>query len=142
VTISSADTADPPVIDPRWLTDPADQAVAIAAYKRLRQLFATKAMAPVLIGSEYYPGLNGTTSDEELLAVIKRSCLPAWHASCTCRMGRKDDEMAVVDQNANVIGVKSLRVVDASAFAVLPPGHPSSTVCECLLSQMCCLHAE
>jgi choline dehydrogenase len=134
VTISSADTADPPIIDPRWLTDPADQAVAVAAYKRLRQLFAAKSMAPVLIGPEFYPGLNGTTTDEELLAVIKRSFQTVWHASCTCQMGKKDDKMAVVDQSAKVIGVEKLRVVDASAFALLPPGHPSSTVCECPIS--------
>jgi choline dehydrogenase len=90
-------------------------------------------MAPVLIGPEYYPGLNNTTSDKELLALVKRTSQTVWHAACTCRMGKKDDKMAVVDQNANVIGVKRLRVVDASSFAVLPPGHPSSTVCECSL---------
>jgi choline dehydrogenase len=130
VTISSADTADPPIIDPRWLTHPADQAVAIAAYKRVRELFATKAMAPVLIGPEYYPGLNGTQNDKELLALIRRSMQTIWHASCTCRMGKKEDGMAVVDPSARVIGVQRLWVVDASAFALLPPGHPTSTVCE------------
>lgn len=36
--------------------------------------------------------------------------------------------MAVVDAQARVIGVSGLRVVDASAFALLPPGHPQSTV--------------
>jgi choline dehydrogenase len=38
--------------------------------------------------------------------------------------------MAVVDSRARVIGVEGLRVVDASAFAVLPPGHPQSMVCK------------
>ncbi|KAI9786522.1 MAG: hypothetical protein M1816_007904 [Peltula sp. TS41687] len=127
VSISSADTSDPPVIDPRWLTHPADQAVAVAAYKRVRELFATKAMAPALIG-EAYPGLNGTQTDGELLAVIRKSFHTVWHAACTCRMGKKDDPKAVVDSSAKVIGVQGLRVVDASAFAILPPGHPMSTV--------------
>jgi choline dehydrogenase len=36
--------------------------------------------------------------------------------------------MAVVDSNAKVFGVSGLRVVDASAFALLPPGHPQSTI--------------
>lgn len=36
--------------------------------------------------------------------------------------------MAVVDSKARVFGTKGLRVVDASAFAILPPGHPQSTV--------------
>jgi choline dehydrogenase len=36
--------------------------------------------------------------------------------------------MAVVDSKARVYGVKGLRVVDASAFPFLPPGHPQATV--------------
>jgi choline dehydrogenase-like flavoprotein len=39
----------------------------------------------------------------------------------------------VVDTHAKVIGVKGLRVVDASSFALLPPGHPQSMVCEYIL---------
>lgn len=49
-------------------------------------------------------------------------------------MGVETDSMAVVDSHARVYGVQGLRVVDASAFPFLPPGHPQSTVCEfCLL---------
>jgi choline dehydrogenase-like flavoprotein len=43
-------------------------------------------------------------------------------------MGRTDDPTAVVDNKARVIGVQGLRVVDASSFALLPPGHPQSVV--------------
>ena len=44
-------------------------------------------------------------------------------------MGRRSDPMAVVDSKARVIGVQGLRVVDASAFPLLPPGHPQATIC-------------
>lgn len=50
--------------------------------------------------------------------------MTVWHASCTCKMGKIDDPDAVVDSKAKVIGVTGLRVVDASSFALLPPGHP------------------
>lgn len=43
-------------------------------------------------------------------------------------MGVESDSMAVVDSHARVYGVQGLRVVDASAFPFLPPGHPQSTV--------------
>lgn len=43
-------------------------------------------------------------------------------------MGRESDPMAVVDSHARVYGVTGLRVVDASAFPFLPPGHPQSSV--------------
>jgi hypothetical protein len=89
--------------------------------------------------TEASPGLN-VTSDEAILKHIMGHSFQNWHASCTCRMGRTDDSMAVVDSKARVIGVNGLRVVDASSFALLPPGHPQSTVCElsfCLTRSRC-----
>jgi choline dehydrogenase len=38
------------------------------------------------------------------------------------------DEMDVVDSEGKVFGVDGLRVVDASIFPFLPPGHPQSTI--------------
>ena len=43
-------------------------------------------------------------------------------------MGMENETMAVIDAKARVIGVEGLRVVDASSFPVLPPGHPQATV--------------
>src|SRR5262249_22611201 len=46
----------------------------------------------------------------------------AWghHASCTCKIGRKDDPTAVLDGNFRVYGTTDLRVVDASVFPRIP----------------------
>jgi choline dehydrogenase len=46
----------------------------------------------------------------------------AWghHASCTNKMGPKDDPTAVVDQRFRVHGTTGLRVVDASVFPRIP----------------------
>lgn len=128
ISISSSNMADQPLINPNWLTDPADVQVALAGYKRVRQLFATKALAPVLIGPEYFPGPSAQT-DAELLQIIRQSLNTVFHAAATCAMGKTSDPKAVVDSKARVIGVKNLRVVDASAFPFLPPGHPMATVC-------------
>lgn len=119
------------MINPNWLDDEADQEVAIAIFKRQRQAFQSKAMEPVIIGEEYYPG-PGVKTDAQILEFIKNNVMTLWHAACTCKMGTEDDEMAVVDSRARVYGVDALRVVDASAFPFLPPGHPQSTVCEFL----------
>ncbi|CAN9280516.1 unnamed protein product [Alternaria sp. RS040] len=128
VTITSSSTAQLPSIDPGWLTDPTDQSVAIAIYKRTRQAFATDAMKRGLADTkEYFPGPNVQT-DEQILNIIRDTLMTVWHASCTCKMGKVDDPDAVVDSKARVIGVTGLRVVDASSFALLPPGHPQSTV--------------
>ncbi|OOF96683.1 GMC oxidoreductase [Aspergillus carbonarius ITEM 5010] len=127
ITLRSADTSDLPIINPNWLATQADQEVAIAMFKRVRAAFQSEAMAPVVIGQEYNPGVE-VQSDEQILEWIKDNVMTLWHASCTCKMGTADDEMAVVDSQARVYGVQGVRVVDASAFPFLPPGHPQSTV--------------
>ncbi len=127
VTIISNDTATLPVISPNWLTDPRDREVLLAAFRRARQIWSSKAMRGVVTGPEIFPGKN-VTSDTDLLHAIERSAQTIWHASGTNKMGKEGDEMAVVDSKARVMGVRGLRVVDASAFPFLPPGQPQSMV--------------
>lgn len=129
VTLKSADTSDLPIINPNWLDTQADQEVAVAMFKRIRAAFQSQAMAPVVIGQEYNPGVQ-TQTNAEILEFIKNNVMTLWHAACTCKMGLASDAMAVVDHEARVYGVQGVRVVDASAFPFLPPGHPQSTVCE------------
>ncbi|KAI7571020.1 GMC oxidoreductase [Hortaea werneckii] len=108
-----------------WLTDPRDKEVAIAAFKRTRQIW--DAMSDIVSGEEYRPG-PGVQSDEAILDWIQQDSLTIWHASATCKMGTHDDDGAVVDSKARMYGMDKLQVVDASAFPFLPPGHPQSTV--------------
>jgi len=69
-------------------------------------------------------------SDEAIWAWIQKDAITIWHAASTCKMGRdlSADPLAVVDSKARVYGVRGLRVVDASAFPFLTPGHPQSGV--------------
>jgi choline dehydrogenase len=127
VTIASADISTPPVIDMAWLTDPAgaDAQVAVAAFKRIRQAFAT--IPEIAPGPEIVPGAT-VQSDAEILTYIRNTSIPFYHAGATCAMGRKGDANAVVDPQARVFGVEGLRVVDMSAAPFMPPGHPQATV--------------
>jgi choline dehydrogenase len=125
ITISSADASIQPVINPNLLSAPEDIDMAIAGFKRTREIWSL--MKNVTIGPEYYPGPNVTT-DAQILEYIGKAAFTLYHASATCKMGRSNDTMAVVDTKARVYGVRGLRVVDASAFPFLPPGHPQATV--------------
>ncbi|KAI1085996.1 GMC oxidoreductase [Rostrohypoxylon terebratum] len=127
VTIRSKDMADAPLINPNWLSHPADKEVSIAAFKRTRQVWEAPALRPLLIGDEYYPGKNVST-DDQIWRHIQESFSTIFHAACTCKMGPANDTMAVLDANAKVRGVSGLRVVDASSLPILPPGHPMSTI--------------
>ena len=128
VTISSSNMADPPLINPNWLSDPTDEELAVQGFKRAREIWDVLAQDGVTVGAaEYLPGLN-VTSDADILAFIQASAMTIYHAAATCKMGKSNDTMAVVDSQARVYGTQNLRVVDASAFPFLPPGHPQSTI--------------
>lgn len=125
VSINSSSMHDPPIINPNWLTHPADIEVAIAVIKRQRELWTL--LSNITLGPEQLPG-PAVQSDADILNYIRSTVAPIWHAAGTCKMGRRNDTMAVIDSSARVFGTRGLRVVDASSFPFLPPGHPQSTV--------------
>ncbi|GAB7355763.1 hypothetical protein MBLNU459_g6448t1 [Dothideomycetes sp. NU459] len=126
VTINSSDSADAPIIDPGWLSDARDQDLAVAVLKIAREVANTTALRQV-ISAEVAPG-PAVQTDAQILEYILGSAGTFFHASATNKMGKANDSMAVVDSDAKVIGVQGLRVVDISAFPLLPPGQPQATV--------------
>ncbi|WP_392533078.1 GMC family oxidoreductase [Nostoc sp. C117] len=68
--------------------------------------------------AEMLPG-NSIDERDEIKKFIKDE---AWghHACGTCKIGRKDDKMAVLDSEFRVYGTQNLRVVDASVFPFIP----------------------
>ena len=125
ISITSSDMSTPPLINPNWLTDPTDAELAIAAFKRQRQVWTH--LSNITIGAERIPGPT-VQSDADILNFIRQSMAPVWHAAATCKMGTANNMMAVIDSSARVYGTKGLRVVDASSFPFLPPGHPQATI--------------
>jgi 5-(hydroxymethyl)furfural/furfural oxidase len=67
------------------------------------------------------PSIEDLVNDEATCrAWIRGAVLGHWHASCSCRMGRADDPMAVTDPAGRVYGVQGLRVADASIMPSVP----------------------
>ncbi|KAI4189168.1 MAG: hypothetical protein L6R41_001667 [Letrouitia leprolyta] len=128
VTIHSTSTLDNPIVSPNWLTDPRDVEIAIAGFKRARQIFNQSGISGIINGgTEFSPAVN-VTSDSKILRYIRDTSTTISHAAGTCRMGIEAEQSTVVDSRCRVIGVQGLRVVDASVFPVLPPGHPQGTI--------------
>ncbi|KAI7236744.1 alcohol oxidase [Hortaea werneckii] len=127
VKLASPYMWDLPLVNPAWLTTEADIELAVQAFRRGRQIWQVLVDMGVAHQEEVYPGLN-VSSDAEIRDYIAYSLSTVYHAACTCKMSKSSDRMAVVDSKACVHGVQGLRVVDASAFPILPPGHPQSTI--------------
>lgn len=71
VTITSTDTNVALVINPNWLTHPVDVKVALATFKRTRQVWAP---LNITIGDECLPGPN-VTNDADILNFIRNSAV-------------------------------------------------------------------
>ncbi|PSN61153.1 alcohol oxidase [Corynespora cassiicola Philippines] len=127
ISIPSGSMFDQPIIHVGLLGDYRDREIAIAAVRRMREILAQPSLDQILVGGESVPG-DGLNTDEEIWKYIQSSSRTISHASCTCRMGKINDPMAVVNSKGQVFGVGKLRVVDLSAIPFLPPGHPMATV--------------
>jgi choline dehydrogenase len=110
VRLRSADPADPPVIDPNYLSEPEDLARLIEGVRMTRAIGAAAAFEDWNAG-EYFPGVE-VESDEEIAAYIRESISTWFHPVGTCRMGVDGD--AVVDPTLGVLGATGLHVADAS----------------------------
>ncbi|KAF2213023.1 hypothetical protein CERZMDRAFT_67259 [Cercospora zeae-maydis SCOH1-5] len=117
VKVGSNFALSDPVIDPNYLAEKADQAMAIQGVKYLRKIAAHPALQQWSAG-EVLPGPQ-IQSDEELLEYAKLHIVPNWHASNTCRMLPKE-KGGVVDSHLKVYGTKRLRVCDVSTLGRLP----------------------
>ncbi|MDY6883216.1 MAG: choline dehydrogenase [Pseudomonadota bacterium] len=119
VTIQSADPTVPPKILFNYLQHQDDIEGFRACVRLTREIIAQSAFDDFRDG-EIQPGEHIQT-DEEIDAFVREAVESAYHPSCSCKMG--EDDMAVVNSQTKVHGIKGLRVVDSSIFPTIPNGN-------------------
>ncbi len=124
VHIDSADFRQAPVIAPNYLSTDEDRKVAADSLRLTRRIVASPALAPYR-PEEWLPG-PGFETDEALAEAAGNIGTTIFHPVGTCRMGRADDPLAVVDQRLRVLGIDGLRVVDASVMPLITSGNTNS----------------
>jgi choline dehydrogenase len=124
VHITSKDLAEPPAINPNYLDSSEDKQVALEALRFTRNIMQQKAFND-FDAQEFRPGPS-FNSDEELLKQIGEIATTIFHPVGTCKMGKPDDPMAVVDSDLKVFGLNGLRVVDASVMPTITSGNTAA----------------
>ncbi|WP_298685685.1 choline dehydrogenase [uncultured Sphingomonas sp.] len=121
VRLRSPDPADKPIIRFNYMSHPDDWTEMRACVRLTREIFAQAALAP-FAGRELQPGAEVVT-DAAIDAFVRDKVESAYHPSCSCRIGRADDPLAVVDSELRVHGIAGLRVVDSSVMPSVTTGN-------------------
>ena len=120
VKINSKDPSDDPLIDPNYLSNDEDMKTMIKGYRKMMQIMNTEPLAQF---NNIRNPIN-IHDDKAIESAIKARSDTIYHPVGTCKMGK--DNMAVVDNNLRVYGIKNLRVVDASIMPTLIGGNTNA----------------
>jgi choline dehydrogenase len=123
--LRSANPADRPVVDARFLSH-ADDVKALAYGIELAREIGNSAAMKDFVKREVAPGQKLAGKDMENF--IRDGATTYFHQAGTCRMGK--DNHAVVDAQLRVNGVKNLRIADSS---VMPRIVSVATMASCVL---------
>lgn len=124
LTLAGADPSAPPLIDPAYLSDPADLAVLVEGVRIARDIAATDPLAGLGSGGP----LDAAATRQELEAFVRAQAQTQFHPVGTCRFGLDADESAVVDPRLRVRGVPGLRIADASVIPSMITGNIHTAV--------------
>jgi len=120
VKIASTNPDDDPLIDPNYLSDDEDMEVMIKGYRKMMEIMNTEPLAQF---NNVRNPIN-IDDDKAIESAIRARSDTIYHPVGTCKMG--NDDMAVVDSDLKVKGVKNLRVVDASIMPTLIGGNTNA----------------
>jgi choline dehydrogenase len=119
VAIASRDPAALPNLDHRYLldADQSDREVLVDGVEMAREIVARMidagAIDTVLAPD---PALVERAALYDYAGSVVRTC---YHPASSCRMGRADDPLAVVDHRAHVHGLEALAICDVSIVPVV-----------------------
>ncbi|WP_427142128.1 GMC family oxidoreductase [Shinella sp. G-2] len=123
IRLRSTDPADHPIIDPRYLSHPEDMRLSVKGLRLARDILSQSAFAPYVEKTEAFPG-TGVEDEATLQSYIRSKGKTVYHPAGTCRMGT--DDMAVVDPQLRVRGLRNLRIVDNSIMPTLISGNTNA----------------
>ena len=106
-----------------YLSTQDDRQVAAQGLKLIRKIMLESKTFKKYEPEEYRPGIH-IKDDEELVKAGSDYTQTIFHPVGTCKMG--NDDMAVVSDKLNVIGLENLRVIDASIMPNITSGNTNA----------------
>ncbi|OJD35622.1 gmc oxidoreductase [Diplodia corticola] len=125
VTLAGADPTANPVVDHNYLADPLDLLVMAEACRWGNEIVTGGAGTKDYVKGSWPPGEkhHEYTTREQWAGFVRENATTCYHPAGTCKMGRDDDPVAVLDARLRVRGVEGLRVADCSVMPLMNQGH-------------------
>jgi choline dehydrogenase-like flavoprotein len=124
VSLASEDPRTDPCVEFNLLSDALDMERMLIGLGVLRAVAEHEAVAAISEGEpmldEQGTSFAAVEDDDAARAWLLAHVQDYVHAAGTCRMGRPDDPLAVVDAECRYLGIARLRVVDASVMPAVP----------------------
>ena len=122
--LKSADWRDHPAIHPNYLATKLDQDTIVKGIQIARRIALFEPLKSH-ITEEFTPGADiGMDDYDATLNWARDNSVTIYHPTGTCKMGQ--DEMAVVDADLKVRGIKGLRVADCSIMPTITSGNTNA----------------
>jgi choline dehydrogenase len=122
--LRSSDPTAPPLIDPAYLTDPADIEPLVEGIKLAQEIIYSPSFEPYR-GKGVLPE-QWLKTDNQIRDYVRANGETLYHPVGTCLMGLGSDPLAVVDHELRVRGISGLRVVDASIMPQVVSGNTAA----------------
>jgi choline dehydrogenase len=116
IRLNPADPHGLPLVDPAFLTDPADIQAMRDGIAKARQILAQAPLKTIVTGALMPTSFDKESLDRHIRATVKTN----YHPVGTCAMGR------VVDSQLRVMGLQGLRIADASAMPQIPAANTNA----------------
>jgi choline dehydrogenase-like flavoprotein len=122
VRLNSKNPMENPIVNCNFLADSRDELVLAEAARWAHEIVMKGPTGKFVTGA--WPATEAHSESKEYwVDYVRNTVMSTYHPGGTCKMGRADDGMAVVDEQLRVYGVRGLRVADASIMPKLNQGH-------------------
>ncbi|XP_018377167.1 PREDICTED: glucose dehydrogenase [FAD, quinone]-like [Trachymyrmex cornetzi] len=129
LTLLANDINVKPNIVPNYFSNPDDVKTMIAGIRTALSIGRTSAMQTFdsKLSNYTYTECNDYEYDSDAYweCALRITTSTIFHYSGTCKMGARGDPTAVVDPKLKVIGIRGLRVADASIMPDIVSAHPN-----------------
>ena len=125
VKLQSTDPLENPLVDHKYMSDKRDLLMMSEGVRWANELVTTGAGTKDVVKGSWPPEhkhhLN--KSNEDWQPFVQKYASTSYHPGGTCKLGKPEDPMSVVDKYLRVKGVKGLRVTDCSIMPLIHSGH-------------------